>query len=679
MKKKFIVFLFGIATCIVTLSASNTEVDGIWYDFDVATKTASVTYHGYNADTYKNEYSGSVVIPSNVSYNTNTYTVTKIGANAFSDCNTLISVSIPNSVTKIDYNAFKGCALVSVVLPNSITIIGISAFAYNSQLTQVTLPDNEVVIDSKAFYNCTNLSNINFPSAHGKIVDIYRNSLEGTAFYNDASNWEDNELYWNDCLLCANADITGFYSIKEGTRIIAGGAFYQCNLTSIVMPNSVTHIGNEWGSCPNLEHVTLSENLTQIPAWAFNRAPKLKKIVIPDKVDTIQAYAFGDCDKLDTIIIGNGIKYIAQGAISWCYDIYVEFTSPTPPDVKMTYSYEAFSGSNPQFYVPCGSIPAYKDEIHKYSDDHWHEKISIPYAIDTEDSNKGFVTIIQTPTCDNPEVSFYATPLNGFVFMQWSDGSTDNPRVLTLTKDTTITAQWTSALILPDTENPMPVINAAVGNICNVIIERTIYRNGDYNTFCVPFDVDDITTGALAGFTVKEFNNAVVENDNLLIELSEVNSIKANIPYFIKYNGNETPLTSLTFHNVTLNNGGASTVKKGDIVLHGTIEPFYMDAQTLEEHSYLFLGAGNTLYWPNVSNNIKPFRAYFSFTPASTLNSPVHRDMSARIVEHENIATAIKNTDASANLGGLEKRFEKGQLVIIKNGVKYNVQGQIVK
>ncbi len=159
MKRLFLLF-FSALLC-TAVSAHDFVVDGIYYNITSSSDlTVSVTYRGSYSDSY-NEYSGSVVIPEKVTYNSKEYSVTSIGEDAFSFCSGLTSVTIPNSVTSIGRFAFYYCSgLTSVTIPNSVTSIGSSAFEGCSGMTSVTIPNSVTSIGGSAFYGCSGLTSV---------------------------------------------------------------------------------------------------------------------------------------------------------------------------------------------------------------------------------------------------------------------------------------------------------------------------------------------------------------------------------------------------------------------------------------------------------------------------------------------------------------------------------------
>ena len=123
-----------IKLCLLALSALFAQnlhafydfaVDGIYYNItSSADKTVEVTSNWSSS-----YYSGTIVIPNEVTYNSITYNVTSIGNTTFSGCLELTSVTIPSSVTSIGDYAFNGCSrLTSVTIPSSVTSIGCWAF-----------------------------------------------------------------------------------------------------------------------------------------------------------------------------------------------------------------------------------------------------------------------------------------------------------------------------------------------------------------------------------------------------------------------------------------------------------------------------------------------------------------------------------------------------------------------
>ena len=154
MKKSLLQRLFTtlllLAVTILTW-AYDFEVDGIYYNKNSDGTSVTVTY---KSTSYKS-YSGSVTIPSQVTYSGKNYSVTRIGNQAFLRCTSLTSVTIPNSVTSIGYYAFYKCSgLTSVTIPYSVTSIGGGAFYGCSGLTSVTCQAKNVpTTGDECFYN----------------------------------------------------------------------------------------------------------------------------------------------------------------------------------------------------------------------------------------------------------------------------------------------------------------------------------------------------------------------------------------------------------------------------------------------------------------------------------------------------------------------------------------------
>lgn len=131
-------------------AAYDFEVDGIYYSYCNDQGSVEVT-----DSPYPNRYSGAVNIPEAVTYNGITYAVTAIGNYAFSSCDNLMSVTMPNSVITIGEHAFESYnSLTRLTVGNAVTTFGNFAFAGCDGLTSMIIPNSVTSIGDYVFYRC---------------------------------------------------------------------------------------------------------------------------------------------------------------------------------------------------------------------------------------------------------------------------------------------------------------------------------------------------------------------------------------------------------------------------------------------------------------------------------------------------------------------------------------------
>ncbi len=296
--------------------------------------------------------------------------------------------------------------------------------------------------------------------------------------------------------------------------------------------------------------------------------------------------------------------------------------------------------------------------------------LEVGYVTDAEDKNS-FVAVSEALTAaSTTQVLVPFTAGSGNIAFRFIGNTGDGDLYLDNVRVST-------TLVLADNVDNSNVLAANIGNTVDVEFHRTLLGNGDYNTFCLPFSLnaEQLAESPIANFKIKAFDYATIENEELLIAISPASSIQAGVPYFIANNDNEENQTVQFFQNVVISASEPANVAKGDVTFQGVINPVELDAQGENDaHNELFLAAGNKIYWPMQNKTVKGFRAYFKVNVNSGALH-IKAGMPARIVERMQTPTGIE--DVRGDVKSL-KLLENGQVVIIRNGVKYTIQGQVI-
>ena len=272
--------------------------------------------------------------------------VTSIGEGAFCCCAKLTSITIPDGVKSIGNHAFEGCtALESITIPDSVLNIGDSAFAECTALESITIPDSVLSIGYSAFEGCTALKNITIP---GSVLSIGDNAFK-------------------ECTALESA------TISEGVKSIGDNAFLNCtNLVNVSLPDSLTSISfNTFDDRANLQYYndgtayylgnsenhylvlvrviskeitsfTIDDKTKFIWSSAFSECRVLESIENTQNILCIGSYAFEHCNNLKTFTIPYGVTTIEDGTFFCCTNMQ----TITIPETVTSIGQSAFEGCN---------------------------------------------------------------------------------------------------------------------------------------------------------------------------------------------------------------------------------------------------------------------------------------------------------------------------------------------
>ena len=299
------------------------------YVFSGCEKLEKVTYTGYDGDESfvlpdsvyvlgNNLFEGcasltSVVLPSGNGEKLS------IGIRLFMDCTNLKTVTFPESGwTKLYNYMFQNCtSLESIVIPDTVTASGTFAFDGCTSLSRVTLPQGMTSISSQMFRNCVSLKSINLPAAATAInTEAFLGSgLEYIVIPQNVKTIGNKAF--GDCFNLVEVLVDG---LNATFRSEDGIVYNKTTGALVFVPCAMTDIGIDVGELllngitayafygvTGIEHITVPEGVTTIPANAFYGFTSLKSVSLPSTLKSIGDYAFAYCTSLESITLPDSI------------------------------------------------------------------------------------------------------------------------------------------------------------------------------------------------------------------------------------------------------------------------------------------------------------------------------------------------------------------------------------
>lgn len=290
-----------------------------WFEYSSELEVINVssnnkTFSSLDGVLFSKDRTKLLVYPAgkkNVSY-TVPAGVKEITGDAFSCNGYLTSVTISGTTEKISENAFAGCqGLTNVTIGDSVKEIGMYAFSNCEALKSVTIGNGTETIGEYAFSRCSSLSDIKIGD-NVKSIDGF--AFDMTAFSDNESNRENGALYIGKYLISVDESVSGEFTVKDGTVLIAGYAMARCEeLTAVKLPGSLKYIGNgAFSECYGLKSVNIPSGAESLGYWAFGDCISLTEMNIPASVAEMGESPFGGCSGLENITVDSANKYFCS-------------------------------------------------------------------------------------------------------------------------------------------------------------------------------------------------------------------------------------------------------------------------------------------------------------------------------------------------------------------------------
>ena len=315
----------------------------------------------------------TVIHPDNIIYYTSTdgnivkpFNGSAFGANIISNeyNDGLGKIVFDSPVMRIGNNAFYECkTLRSMTIPESVISIGDNAYYYCSALGNVRLSDATLTIGKRAFYKCGNL-NIKLTNKITTIGDeAFGYAFRNTIIEIPASVKQIGESAFS---------FSGISKIilNDGLVSIGDDAFWASDLSEIAIPNTVTSIGvRAFADCYKLRsEINIPGSVSKIESRLFASSPVVS-VTINDGTTELDSWVFQGCGKLTTVNLPSTIQNMGYSTFANCLVLANIYLRAQIPPFISPYT-DIFKGSNSEvnIWVPRASVEAYKEKWSTYKD-----------------------------------------------------------------------------------------------------------------------------------------------------------------------------------------------------------------------------------------------------------------------------------------------------------------------
>ena len=428
--------------------------------------------------------------------------LTSISDHMFTWCESLTSIEIPNSIMSIEHWAFTYCSnLSSVKFGNNVTSIGMGAFASCSSLTAIEIPNSVTSIGGSAFEGCSSITTIIVENENSQydsrdscnaIIETYSNTIvvgcKNTII-------PKNVTCIGEWAFARCSGLT-FIDIPKSVTRIETGAFSSCSsLTSIEIHDRITSIGDRaFTNCSSLTLVTINSNFIVSKTYSSDSSIKnffgtqVTNYILGEGIANIGSYAFSGCSDLTTLtLMAKEPPILNNDAFVGCTNldsIYVPCESFA--EYLIADSWENFAQliqyNGERFSVEVTVADSVMGKVIAPDTVCDHTVIEIlaePYAgfrflqwSDSVTDNPRTLIIVSDTALKaefevikyilslnandtimgrvygagaytlNTQVHCFAIPNDGFKFVSWNDGVTDNPYIITISGDKALTAMF---------------------------------------------------------------------------------------------------------------------------------------------------------------------------------------------------------------------------------------------